>query len=121
MNNRNDFSLSIRHSILDTFIFYIIAAFLVPGALAQESYRKPPQVIVDMLDAPPTPSVSIDPSGLMMLLIDRQNMPSIEDMAQPMLRLAGYRINPKTNGPFTTTYNSGLTLKRISDGKKFSI
>lgn len=121
MDHRNSISLTVRHSVLDAFLFCVMASMLVAGAQAEDVYRLPPKVIVDMLDAPPTPSVSIDPSGQMMLIIDRQNMPSIEDMAQPMLRLAGYRINPKTNGPFTTTYNTALTLKRISDGKEFII
>lgn len=43
-------------------------------------------------------------------------MPSIAEMAQPMLRLAGRRINPATNGPFSTSSIAGLRL-RGTDGR----
>ena len=32
-----------------------------------------------------------------MAVLERTSMPSIAELAQPMLRLAGVRINPKTN------------------------
>jgi len=86
-----------------------------------EKYRMPPQVIVDMLDAPPTPGVSINPTGEAMLIIERQSMPSIEDLAQPMLRLAGSRINANTNGNFTTRYNTGLKVRHIAGGREGTI
>jgi len=92
------------------------ALALSAGASGGEKYRLPPQVIVDMLDAPPTPGVSINPTGEAMLIIERQSMPSIEDLAQPMLRLAGFRINANTNGNFTTRYNTGLKVRRIAGG-----
>ncbi|MHC4991729.1 MAG: S9 family peptidase [Planctomycetota bacterium] len=84
-------------------------------AVAQEAYRQPPQAIVDILDAPPLPGVSIDPTGSHMLLIERPSMPPIRDLAQPMLRLAGMRINPRTNGTFTTSYDIGFTLRALDD------
>jgi dipeptidyl aminopeptidase/acylaminoacyl peptidase len=89
--------------------------------MAEDGYRTPPQIIVDMLDAPPTPLVSVSPDGRTLLLMDRADMPSIADLAQPMLRLAGYRINPATNGSFTTSYNTGITVKRLSDGMETAI
>ena len=48
-------------------------------------------------------------------------MPTIAELAQPMLRLAGVRINPRTNGPHRTTNGPttkyrNLILKTVADG-----
>lgn len=85
-------------------------------AMGNEPYRKPPAAITRVLEAPLTPMVSIDPTRSVMLLVDRVSMPPIADLAQPMLRLAGERINPATNGPHGPRRFSGYTIKRIADG-----
>ena len=38
-----------------------------------------------------------------------------------MLRLAGMRINPKTNGLHNTTFNSSLTLRKIPEGTEIKV
>lgn len=83
---------------------------------AQERYRTPPQVVVDMLDAPLTPLLSVNPDRTILVLADRASMPPLAELAQPMLRLAGARINPATNGPHRAAYYTGLHFKRIADG-----
>jgi dipeptidyl aminopeptidase/acylaminoacyl peptidase len=40
-------------------------------------------------------------------------MPTIAELAQPMLRLAGMRINPRTNGAFQTQFINRLTLLEV--------
>ncbi len=87
-------------------------------SLAQERYRKPPEDIVKILKAPRLPSVSIDPTNRTMMLIHRQTMPTISDMSQPMLRLAGRRINPNTNSQHGNSGLIGLTLKNIESGRE---
>src|SRR5512136_674453 len=48
--------------------------------------------------------------------------PAISDLAEPMLRLAGVRINPRTNAERSYIYYwVSLTLKRISDGIEIPI
>src|SRR5262249_286379 len=47
--------------------------------------------------------------------------PAIADLAQPVLRLAGARFNPRTNGPQLPPRITGFTLLRIADGKKTPI
>ena len=83
-------------------------------------YQQPPQSIVNLVDAPPTPIVAVspaDPSGKKWMLIEFiSGLPSIEDMAQPELRLAGLRFNPKTNGPSRGRYVTALHLKALPDG-----
>ena len=88
-----------------------------PGA-AQETtgYLTPPPEIVDILDAPPIPQVVVSPRGDTVALLSRPAMPSIAELAQPMLRLAGYRLNPRTNGPQRPAGVTRITLTGISDG-----
>jgi dipeptidyl aminopeptidase/acylaminoacyl peptidase len=61
-------------------------------------YQKAPQPISDILNAPPTPLAQVSPNAKWLLVADRLANPPIADLAQPMLRLAGLRINPATNG-----------------------
>src|SRR5258707_14843470 len=85
---------------------------------AQTPYRTPPQVIVDILDAPPLPSASISPDRQWLLLLEQRSMPTIAELAAPMLRLAGNRINPRTTGPQLPGSTTGLILKRVADGSE---
>lgn len=88
---------------------------------AQQIYQMPPKAIADIIDAPPTPSVNFSPDNQWMLIMDRASLPSIEELAQPELRIAGIRINPRTNGPSRTGFITKLTLKRVQDGKETKI
>jgi dipeptidyl aminopeptidase/acylaminoacyl peptidase len=82
------------------------------------TYQVPPQVIVDILDAPPPPTPDLSPTKDTLALIERASMPPLSELAQPMLRLAGRRINPRTNGPHRTQLARAITLKAIADGSE---
>ncbi|MDP5170848.1 MAG: prolyl oligopeptidase family serine peptidase [Bacteroidia bacterium] len=90
---------------------------------AQEKlvYQVPPQDMVSLIDAAPAPSVSLNRPLTWMFLAQTPSLPSIEELAQPELRLAGLRINPRTNGPSRGTHVVGLTLQRMSDGQQFEV
>ena len=75
---------------------------------AQKGYRLPPQVVVDLIDAAPEPAVRISPDGGWMLLIERDAMPGIANVSRPMLRLAGWRLDPVANSLFLTRFGRGL-------------
>ena len=87
------------------------------AAPAQDlTYQTPPKAIADLVDAPITPRVSIAADGKWMLLLDVQDLPSIADLSQPELRMAGLRLNPRTNGPSRVSYSTALRLKRLPTG-----
>ena len=86
---------------------------------AQTTYKMPPKAIADLVDAPPTPGVSIDPATKWMLILDRPSLPSIDELALPELRIAGMRINPRTNDRSRRTYSIGMKLMDIATGKEF--
>lgn len=93
-------------------LFLSAAAFLP----AQTAYQKPPQAVLDVLNSPAPPQASLSPARDRIALIDTVRYPSIAELAQPMLRLAGERINPNTNGPHRPPRITGLTLVGIADG-----
>ena len=79
-------------------------------------YQMPPKAIAKLIDAPPTPAASLSPNGNIMLLLGRASLPSIEEVAQEELRLAGIRINPKTNGSSRSSHFNSMHIKSV-DGK----
>lgn len=93
-----------------------VASSVVAAQDAGQGYRLPPQVIVDMLDAPPTPSVSVSPDGSTMVLVHRENLPPIREMARPMERLAGMRLDASTNGRHGPRRYVGLTVRDVETG-----
>jgi dipeptidyl aminopeptidase/acylaminoacyl peptidase len=99
----------------------VLIAALATSAFAQQGYKKPPQGVLDILTAAVTPTASVSPARDSILLSTGLRYPPIADLAQPMLRLAGLRINPNTNGPHRYQYAVALTLKRISDGSEVKI
>lgn len=94
----------------------------VSGLVAQQSapatYQIPPKAIVDILDAPPLPGVVVSPTREVLALLPRRSMPSIAELAQPMLGLAGTRVNASTNGPHRAPQGTGITLRSIANGSE---
>lgn len=107
---------------LTLFIFTLIFTGSLFSQVEKSSgYKLPPKAIVDIVDGHPTPSVSISPDKKWMLIMERPNLPTIEELSQPELRIAGIRINPRTNGPSRSRYYTDLILKNISKGTENQI
>src|SRR6478672_6216619 len=106
---------------LNRIIFLIAISTLCAASLFAQSYQKPPQNVMDALNAPVIPSVSLSPAKDKMALLEPLRYPPISELAQPMLRLAGSRINPNTNGQHRQPYAVSLKLKNISDGKETTV
>jgi dipeptidyl aminopeptidase/acylaminoacyl peptidase len=82
-------------------------------------YQEPPKAMIDLVDVRPTPIVDVSPhgpAGQWLLIEAISGLPPISDLAQPELRLAGLRFNPKTNGPSRGRYVTALSLKALPDG-----
>src|SRR5215831_13756505 len=112
----------VRHA---TTVFVILIAVQPWCLRAQQAdqavlhgYQKAPQPISDILSARPTPLVQLSPDGKWLLAIDRLGNPPISDLAQPMLRLAGLRINPATNGRHHPPRLTDLKLIDVATAKE---
>lgn len=104
-----------------TFTLPLVIGLATAGLLAQSrdpapAYQTPPRAIIDILDASPLPGVSVSPARDVIALLPRRSMPSIAELAKPMLRLAGMRINPTNNGPHRAPSGTGITLRTIATG-----
>ena len=78
-------------------------------------YQKPPASILELVDVERAPVVSIDSKKEQMLFYYRDAFKSLSDLSQPELRLAGLRINPKTNISSTTTFYTNIKYKKLND------
>ena len=85
------------------------------------NYQLPPKEIADLLLAKPTPDVSIDSQGEWMLQSERNSYPTVEELGQPEIRIAGLRLNPNNFSPSRQTFINNFTLKNIKTGKEFKI
>src|SRR5688572_3505547 len=99
-------------------LFFLLVPII---SFAQGSYKQPPKDIMDVLSAPAIPSVSVSPVRDRMALLEPLRYPPISELAQPMLRLAGVRVNPNTNGQHRQQYAVRMTLKNIADGKETAV
>jgi len=98
--------------------FLFLTAFVCFGA---EVYQKPPKAVLDVQNSPPTPVLALSPTRAYATQGQPVRNPPIAELAQPMLRLAGLRINPKTNGLHNTIFNSSLTLRKIPEGTEIKL
>ncbi|HWI20272.1 MAG TPA: hypothetical protein VNT81_21105, partial [Vicinamibacterales bacterium] len=104
-----------RYRFLAVLSVVAVATTAYAQTPAASGYQLPPKAIVDILDAPPPPTVEISPARDVVALLDRASMPTIAELAQPMHRLAGVRINPRTNGPHRAQLSRAITLKSVND------
>lgn len=105
-------------SVYFRLLVFTFLLFVFQTSFAQNSYRQPPKEIMDVLTAPTIPVTLVSPAKDKIALFELVNYPPISELAQPMLRLAGLRINPNTNGQHRQTYSVKLTLKNIAGGKE---
>jgi dipeptidyl aminopeptidase/acylaminoacyl peptidase len=104
----------------------VLSALLLVGfshlsVIAQTTYQTPPKAIADLVNAPSTPSVSFSKSGDWMMLLERADNPSIEELSQPELRIAGLRINPATSGPSRGRGVENVKIKMTRGGEEIQI
>ncbi|MBA3633365.1 MAG: S9 family peptidase [Acidobacteria bacterium] len=99
-------------------LLFFILMFAV-NTFAQ--YKQPPKETEDILNAPAPPVTVVSPAKDKILLLKPLRYPPISELAEPMLRLAGLRINPNINGQHRQPYFVKLSLKNIADGKETPI
>jgi hypothetical protein len=109
---------SMLGKVVSSCFVLLVFGFLLPGQ-EELTYQVPPEEIVKLVDAPPTPGVSISPDGKTIMMLESPNLPAIEEVAQPELRLAGTRINPKTNGPSSGRFYNKIIFKDLKKMKEY--
>ena len=79
-------------------------------------WQAPPEDILKVLHAPQLPWVWTAPTGEYLLLADPVLYPPLSELAAPMHKLAGIRVNPANNGRHGVHGGTSPRLVRIDDG-----
>jgi len=107
---------NIKYHFVKNILILVFLTFQI--LLADDGYKMPPKAIADLVDAPVTPNVSLSPDNNNILILERASLPSIKELSQPELRLAGLRINPATNGRSRANNYIGIIIQNINSGRQ---
>ena len=99
----------------------ILITIMRVKAQDQITYQVPPKEIYDLIMAKPVPSASVDDAGKWMLLMERNTFPSVAELAEPELRIAGLRINPNNFSQSRMITLSGMSLKDLNTLQEYAI
>ncbi len=112
-------------------IGWVLLAALLPSAYptaaeqvvstAISHYELPPPALQALVDAPRAPQSSISPHRDLMALTQVPALPGIDVVAQPELKLAGLRINPRSYSQSRFSFGSDLWLVDIASGQEIRI
>ncbi|MFL6709242.1 MAG: prolyl oligopeptidase family serine peptidase [Massilia sp.] len=84
-------------------------------------YQLPPTPLQAIVDAPRAPGMSLSPRRDLLTMVPTPALPSIVEVAQPELKLAGLRINPRTYSPSRFSFGSDLSLLDIATQQELPI
>ena len=89
-------------------------------SIAQEKtrYQKPVKEILELADVTPAPRVRIDEQAKNIIFLYRDPYKTINELSEKEMRLAGLRINPKTNISSRVTYFSNIKVKSSDSDKE---
>ncbi|RUA17897.1 MAG: S9 family peptidase, partial [Flavobacteriia bacterium] len=96
-------------------VFLALLAFGWGQSQEKLTYQQPPEEILELVNAPTAPSVLIADDGEHMLLLYSDYYKTIAELSETELRLAGLRINPKTNIGSRTNYYNNIVVKKIGE------
>jgi dipeptidyl aminopeptidase/acylaminoacyl peptidase len=96
-------------------------AVVYPQSADAPRYQLPPKEVVDAFDAQPLPTALLSPTKQMFALTYRHANPTIAELSQPILRLAGSRVNPRNFGPQRAQEVYAVTLRKIADGSETKV
>ncbi len=106
-----------KHLICYLFLF----VFFIGHTQEKLTYQKPSDEILELANAPLAPSVWITDDSQYMLLLYRDYYKTMDELSEPELRLAGLRINPKTNIGSRTNYYNNIKVKQISGDEQVQV
>lgn len=84
---------------------------------AQEGleYQVPPKEILDLIDVTMPPRVLVDDNKNYMVYLYRDTYKTIEELSEKEMRLAGLRINPKTNIGSRVSYYNNIKISSLEN------
>jgi dipeptidyl aminopeptidase/acylaminoacyl peptidase len=100
-------------------LLFIFINLLIMNNYAQEElkFQLPPREILDLVDIKPQPAVVMDADNRYLVMLDRNAMKSLHDLAEEEVRLAGVRINPRLFMPSRKTYYLGISIRDLLENR----
>ncbi|WP_426192007.1 prolyl oligopeptidase family serine peptidase [Massilia sp. DWR3-1-1] len=98
-----------------------LALSLLAAVPVHAQYQLPPAPLQAIVDAPRAPGLSLSPRRDLATMVATPALPSIVEVAQPELKLAGLRINPRTYSPSRFSFGTDLTLLDIATQQPLAI
>jgi dipeptidyl aminopeptidase/acylaminoacyl peptidase len=102
-------------------VVFALGGPTVAQAAPAGGYEKPAKDILDVMHAPPPPRPLLSPTRDKLLLVHWVRYDRISDLAEPMLRLGGIRVNPRNNAPHGAPYSTGLSLRNVLEGAETAV
>lgn len=110
-----------KHTLQRACLLALLAS--LPLALSAQSqpaqlqagtgYQTPVPALQALVDAPRPPQLSLSPRRDLVALLQSPALPGIVDVAQPELKLAGTRINPRTYSQSAFSFGTDLWLMEV--------
>ena len=101
----------------------VAGAFVAPALAADGGYLQPPEPLLGVMRAPLNPVPSLDPTATRALLVRQSQYPPVERVAEPYLKLAGVRVEPRnhsrhdrSNGYGIRTCLEGFSVLDLASG-----
>ncbi|MBE2292769.1 MAG: prolyl oligopeptidase family serine peptidase [Xanthomonadales bacterium] len=90
-------------------------------AAAGGGYREPVPELKAIVDAPRAPQLTLSPRRDLAVLVQMPDLPGIDVVAQPELKLAGLRIHPRVHAPSAFAFGTDLWLMDVASGDEIRI
>ena len=99
----------------------VLTLLLVLHMDAQTNYQIPPKEILDLADVKRPPLTVISRNNVYLLSLERPFYNSLEELAEPELKLAGLRINSQNFNRSRGIFYTGLNIQTLKDGKPITL
>ncbi len=105
-------------------VLLLLAASLLASATGharpavEDGYRTPVPALQAIVDAPRAPQLLLGPRRDLAAMWQAPDLPGIDVVAQPELKLAGLRIHPRVHAPSAFSLGADLWLMDIASGNE---
>ncbi len=101
----------------------IITNLLIMNNYAQEDlkFQVPPKEILDLVDIKPQPAVIMDAENRYLVMLERNAMKSLQELAEEEVRLAGVRIHPKLFMQSRNMYFKGISARDLLGNREIML
>ena len=112
-------SSAVRKCMERRFLLGLVILGLAAGTAAAQAdlkFQTPPKEILELADVVQPPRMVTDRGRRTMALLTRPNYKTLQELAEPELKLAGIRVNPQNHDRSRMTAYTSLALKTFPSG-----